>query len=122
MLNDEKDIESFIIMRRLTALLVKAVLQPHHLTLFPFFQKYVLRANKNDQKSHETLFTKVANMDKDEINAETLWDSLDLHNSRLDRLILHMVSRRRVDGFEPDPNFSESTDEDRDDTLIAYPN
>ena len=26
-----------------------------------------------------------------------------------------MVSRRRVDGFEPDPNFSESTDEDIDD-------
>ena len=28
---------------------------------------------------------------------------------------MHMVSRRRVDGFEPDPNFSESTDEDIDD-------
>ena len=31
-----------------------------------------------------------------------------------------MVARRRVDGFDPDPNFSESTDEDRDESSIAY--
>ena len=59
MLNDEKDIESFIIMRRLTALLVKAVLEPHHQSLFPYFQKYVLRASKIRDKT-QTIFMKAA--------------------------------------------------------------
>mmetsp|Transcript_34952 Transcript_34952/g.45990 ORF Transcript_34952/g.45990 Transcript_34952/m.45990 type:complete len:93 (+) Transcript_34952:1644-1922(+) len=48
------------------------------------------------------------------IEPDELWESLDLQGSVIDRLILHSVARRRVDGFDPDPNWSESDDEDID--------
>ena len=116
MLNAEKDIESFITMRRITHLLVKVVLEPHQRLAIPHFQRYVLQDKDKEDDSEESdprdvIFTNTGPL----ITADALWDSLDTTNSRADRLILHEIARRRVPGFPRDPNMSIS-DEESDDS------
>ena len=108
MLTAEKDIESFITMRRITRLLVKVLLEPHQRMAIPFFQRYVLRDKisselaDDDADPRDSLFTNTG----PHITADALWDALDPVNSRADRLILYEIARRRIDGFVRDPNMS----------------
>jgi len=44
------------------------------------------------------------NADEPSMTAEALWDSLDLQNNKIDRTILYEITRRRIDGFELDPD------------------
>ena len=54
------------------------------------------------------------------LNADKLWNSLELSTSAVDRLILHEITKREVDGFDPDPNISseEEVEEETQEGLI----
>ena len=51
------------------------------------------------------------------MDADELWESLDLTNSSTDRLIVHEIARIHVDGFDPDPNQSATTESDENDDI-----
>ena len=36
------------------------------------------------------------------ITADALWESLDLQNNKIDRIIMHEITERRMEGFEED--------------------
>lgn len=52
------------------------------------------------------------------ITAEALWDSLDLQSSKIDRIILHEITERTLEGFEDD--LSEFGQDDIDEPDPAY--
>ena len=52
------------------------------------------------------------------ITAEALWDSLDLQSSKIDRIILHEITERQLEGFEDD--LSEFANDDIDEPDPAY--
>lgn len=115
MLTAEKDIESLIMMSRINQLVVKVLLRSHQHLSVKFFQRYVLKGLRQDGQDPEendtekpSIFANTGPM----ITAEALWDSLDLQNCKIDRLILHQITKRKVEGFEDD--FS---DPDPDDPL-----
>ena len=100
MLTAEKDIESFIMMRRLTVLLSKVLLKPHQLQSIHYFRKYVMhdKAKTNSRKNmQERVLFFTSEMAADELwnslAADQIWSSLDLQGNAIDRLILHEITR-----------------------------
>ena len=90
-------------MRRLTNLLIKIMLKPYQMQSVRYFKKYMARESENDiPDPFETPEPETA-------VAQQLWEDLDLDGSSIDRLILHAITRRQVDGFEPDPNQSDTS-------------
>lgn len=101
MLSAEKDIEEFINLRRMSHFLIKVLLKRHQWSSVPYFKRYVIQTKhlQRDQISKA-------------LSETQLTEALDLDGDRIDRLILHEVSRRVVHGFDRDPNLSASSSEE----------
>ena len=82
----DKDLKSYIHMRRLTELLIKIVLKPHQKESIHFFKKFVMQDEVTANIYRDPFAPK-----KSLVTAEEIWDDLDLNRSETDRWILWAI-------------------------------